>query len=122
MAAVRCLYGVHRKRADRVGELTFVQCHMSPGKGCEDDRIRGGQPFAGAGPRVNRLRHTFTSMSARRGYCPPPPALLTLGLRTPPRRIPLAHPPPSTSFSPPRTDRARPGQPHTSARSGVVEE
>src|SRR3546814_1864414 len=75
MAAVRGLYGVHRKRADRVGELTFGQCHMSPGKGCEDDRIRWGQPFAGAGSGVNRLRHKFTRISARRGDCAPPPAL-----------------------------------------------
>src|SRR3546814_2957156 len=37
MAAVRGLYGVHRKRADRVGELTFGQCHMSPGKGRSEE-------------------------------------------------------------------------------------
>src|SRR3546814_19547015 len=33
MAAVRSLYGIHRKRPDGVGELAFGQCHSSLGNG-----------------------------------------------------------------------------------------
>src|SRR3546814_11979258 len=62
MAAVRSLYGIHRKRPDGVGELAFGQCHSSLGNG--GPRKWPGWharlPFAAREFEVNRARQDIT--------------------------------------------------------------
>jgi hypothetical protein len=49
--------------------------------------MRWGQPFAVTGSGVNRPRHKLARISALRGDCTPPPALLPLRHGTRSRRI-----------------------------------
>src|SRR3546814_9330131 len=66
MAAVRSLYGIHRKRPDGVGELAFGQCHSSLGNG--GPRKWPGWharlPFAARRCEVNRPRQEIMGKRA----------------------------------------------------------
>src|SRR3546814_2319932 len=63
-------------------------------------------------PRSTRTDTLFPYTTLfRSGDCAPPPALLTLGHGTRPRRIQLGHRPHRTRFEPHRKGLGRPGEP-----------
>src|SRR3546814_17412418 len=80
MAAVRGLDGIHRKRADGVGELAFGQCHSSPGNGwaiMRDCPLRGGGPKSTARGKKSRKK-PGSPVSPVLGNCAHPAPLLRL--------------------------------------------